>query len=71
MLSSIVVPSDAEVSDGYARALASTPPDEIPRAITASGIGARAVEQYRAAVDLHEAIAAAWKAIDTERGGEP
>jgi hypothetical protein len=69
-LSSIIFPSDAEVIDGYTKALASTPPREIPVGIIASQLGARAVEQYRAAVDLHEAIAAAWKAIHTERGGE-
>ena len=70
-LSGIVVPSDTEVTDGYTKALTGPPPNTIPQGIMASQLGARAVEQYRAAVDLHEAIAAAWKAIHTERGGEP
>lgn len=69
-LSSVVFPSDAEVIDDYAQALAGTPARAIPEGVMASQLGARAVEQYRAAVDLHEAIAAAWKAIHTERGGE-
>jgi hypothetical protein len=70
-LRNVLVLSDAEVIDEYAKALAGSPPCELPPELRATAIGARAVEQYRAAVHLHEVISAAWKAVHTERGGEP
>lgn len=40
----------------------------LPPALVPSAIGARAVEQYRVAVELHEAISAAWFVIRAQRG---
>jgi hypothetical protein len=68
-LRNVVVLPDREVTARYGEVLAAS--DQVDPDLTASALGARAVEQYRAAVVLHEAIDAAWKAINTERGREP
>jgi hypothetical protein len=67
-LRGVVVLADAEVIARYTEILGSS--GEVPPEILADALGAKAVEQYRAAVALHEAIDAAWKAIATERGGD-
>jgi hypothetical protein len=67
-LRGVVVLPDAEVIARYTGILARA--GEITPEIAASALGARAVEQYRAAVALHEAIDTAWRAINTERGSD-
>jgi hypothetical protein len=69
--SSVKFPSDSEVADGYSKAFTSTSQVAVSHEIVASQLGRRAIEQYGAAVELHEAITSALKAIHTERGGEP
>lgn len=68
-LRSITVPSDADVVQAYAETLTRTPACDPAPKFLPSAIGATAVQQYRAAVDLHEAIGTAWRIIYTERGG--
>ena len=62
---------DADVVDTYTDARTGTPPRDPAPESMASAIGAKAVEQYQAATDLHQAVSAAWDAIHAERGGEP
>jgi hypothetical protein len=65
-----IVMTNADVRHAY-EALTSTPAGDLPPAQVASAIAARAVEQYRVAVELHEAIGAAWIVIRAQRGGKP
>jgi heme exporter protein D len=67
---SIVTLSDDEVAREYTKVLCSTPSASLPSNIMASAIGAKATDQYKAAVALHSAIGAAWAAVHTERGGQ-
>jgi hypothetical protein len=69
-LRSVIIIPDVDVTHEYEKALTSTPPSNLPQGITASALGARAIEQYRAAVDLHCAIGGAWNTVHTERGGD-
>jgi hypothetical protein len=66
---SIVVLPDAGVTSQYAKELSSTSPGGPAPEIRASALGAKAIEQYKAAVALHSAIGKAWDAVHTERGG--
>jgi hypothetical protein len=54
----------------YTDALPRDHPGNLPPEIWASALGARAIDQYKAAVALHSAIREAWDAVHTERGGE-
>jgi len=65
----VIIKSDTEVTDEYASAVASTPPGDPAPRVMADALGAKAIEQDRAAVDLHHAIGKSWEAVQTERGG--
>jgi hypothetical protein len=65
----ITILTDGDLRQAY-EALTGTSAGELPPAGVASAIGARAVEQYRVAVELHEAISAAWIVIRAQRGGK-
>jgi hypothetical protein len=68
-LRSITVLSDTDVGQAVTEATTSAPAREPAPQYQASAIGAKAVEQYQAAVDLHEAIGRALRVIHVERGG--
>jgi hypothetical protein len=69
-LRSISIDPDRDITSDYAvaagaGAVATAGPAV---AIPARAIGARAITQYRAATDVHQAIARAWDAVHYERG---
>lgn len=62
------VPAEKDAIDEYVRVFGTTPhshpsPEHMPFALAA-----KAIEQYRAATDLHNAIDAAWQALRVEGG---
>lgn len=67
---SLAILPDNEVTREYTNALCSTPSASLPSNILASALGAKAIDQYKTAVNLHSAIRAAWDAVHTERGGQ-
>jgi hypothetical protein len=55
-LRSTEVLSDNDLVEIYEKAFTTNPPGEIPAEAKASAIRAKGIEQYQAAVDLHQAI---------------
>jgi hypothetical protein len=68
VLGRTVILTDAEVTGHYYATLTGTPPVRPADRFLASAIGAKAVDQYRAAQNLQDATAAVWKALRVECG---